>query len=139
MTGALLPAASAWFSIGLVPFTIAVLECVLCCPTASAMFDAWLTGSMSCINDSPGRVVSSEMTGVGLRFVTEATSPSVWLFEESPLRKGINDERFRSFFAFSAEGIGGGIGVAAFFLLPITVPRRLLTPCFLGVSLSPEI
>jgi hypothetical protein len=104
------------------------------------MFDEWLAVSGRRIDDSLGWVVSSEMAGVGLRFVTEANSPPGWLLDESPLRKGIKDERFRSFLAFSAEGTGGGAAAeAAFFLLPITVPRRLFKPCFLGVSLGAEI
>ena len=52
------------------------------------------------------------------------------------MRNGIREERFLSFLVFSAPGTGGG---AVFFLLPITVPRRLFKPgFFFGVSLIPE-
>ena len=74
--------------------------------------------------DLPGEVQSPSCAKV---------SPPVWLFEESPLLKGMKEVRFLSFFILSAGVAGGG---AAFFRLPMTVPKRLLSPGFLGVSVA---
>lgn len=105
------------------------------CPVFSDRVDGRLAVSGRRMEDV-GLVVSSEMAGTILRLVTDTASLSGWLLEESPLRKGMRDERFRSFFGFSADVMGGG---AAFFLLPMTVPRRLFKPCFLGFSLISDI
>lgn len=74
---------------------------------------------------------SRERTGVRVLPVADAASKFGVIFEESPLRNGIIDVRFFSFFVFSADEDCSWV---AFFLLPITVPRRLFSPGLLGVS-----
>lgn len=117
------------------PFTNAEPMYVCSCLIFSDRVDGRLAVWGRRIEDV-GLVISSEMVGAIFRLVTDTASLSGWLLEESPLRKGMKDDRFRSFFGVSADGMGGG---AAFFLLPITVPRRLFKPCFLGVFLISDI
>jgi hypothetical protein len=120
---------------GLVPLTSAELEGVLCCPEVSAGIDERLSLPTACIGGTVRLTSSSGMIGAKSRLGPDLSSVSVWLLEESPLRKGIKDDRFLCFFAFSADAMGGAVS----FLLPITVPRRLFSPCFLGLSLFSEL
>jgi hypothetical protein len=120
---------SAWFSLEVVPFITAEPRGVFCCPSVFAIPVEGLWASRRCIDDCVG---SLDIDGIKSRPDTGVPSVPCWLLDESPLRKGMRDVRFFSFFGFSADPKAGG---AAFFLLPITVPRRLFKPCFLGVSL----
>lgn len=135
LIGPLVPGTLAWLSMFVMPFTTAEPTGVLCCPSMSVRADESLSGSIRRIDASVGLASSLEIAGVRYRPDIDVAWASGWLLEEFPRWKGISDDRCFSFFIFSGDGTGGG---AAFFLLPITVPRRLLRPCFLGVSLVSE-
>ena len=118
-----------------VPFTSGEPICVVCCSREFLETDKPLSVSRCAIEGLFGLAISEEMGGVRPRPGTGIAAVSGWLLEESPLRKGIKDERLCSFFISSADGTGGG---SAFFFLLMTVPRRLFKPRLLGVSLVPK-
>jgi hypothetical protein len=120
------------FSMEVVPFTTVEATGVLSRPSVPV---GRLSACPRRTGSSVGSASSSETTGARSLLVTDTSSAPGWLLEESALRKGIRDVRFLSFFVFSANVVGGA---AVFFLLPITVPRRLFKPCFFGASLDSE-
>jgi hypothetical protein len=91
---------SAWFSLEVVPFITAEPWGVSCCPSVFVIPNEGLSASRRGIG---GCVGSLDIAGIKSRPDPGVLSVSCWLLDESPLRKGMKDDRFFSLFGFSAD------------------------------------